>query len=337
MKDALRHYVIASVPAALVGVWNLGDRLQELSARDTGIWQLGLFDSLQLSSGAPSNYLVDAALGASFFLPLLITVAMTSRAWAELFSRARGHSIDEGWFLSAWLYVLLLPATLPLHYAVLGFSFGAVFGCYVFGGTGRYIVNPALLGVAFISISYPDLFAQNHWLPGTDVLSSWSLIAAEGVEAAVAGGTGWTAFFVGSEIGALGTASALASLLGAAYLITRKLASGRIVAGALAGLLVAGALLGDIPPLWHLAVGSSAFVLAFIATDPSTTPSTRAGCWVYGALFGVLIVILRVADPARPEATISALLLASLCVPLIDHIANSLTLDAKTPREARHE
>ena len=169
VKDTLRQYFIASLPAALVGVWNLGDRLQSESAETASIWQLSLFDALQSSSGAADGFLLSIAVGASFFVPLLITVAVTSRAWAEVFSRVRGREIDEGWFLSAWLYVLLLPATLPLHYAALGFSFGAVFGCYVFGGTGRYIVNPALLGLAFISISYPDLFAQNQWLPASDV------------------------------------------------------------------------------------------------------------------------------------------------------------------------
>ena len=326
MKDPLRQYFVASLPAALVGVWNLGNRLDEESAGASGIWQLRLLDSLQLSSGATDHWLVSVALGAGFLLPLLIAVAVTSRTWAELFARARGRSVDEGWFLSAWLYVLLLPATLPLHYAVLGFSFGAVFGSYVFGGTGRYVVNPALLGVAFISIAYPDLVGPSRWLPGPETVSSWALVAGEGVEAAVSDGTSWVALFIGSETGALGTSSTLASLLGAAYLIARKLAPAGIVAGALAGLLVAGGLFGEIPALWHLALGSFAFALAFVATDPSTAPSSRAGCWAYGALFGVLVVVLRVADPTHPEATVSALLLASLCVPLIDHIANSMGL-----------
>jgi Na+-transporting NADH:ubiquinone oxidoreductase subunit B len=337
VKDTLRQYFVASLPAAFVGAWSLGDHLQNEPAEAAGIWQLGLFDSLQPSSGATDHFLVSVALGASFFLPLLVTVAVTSRAWAEIFSRTRGRGVDPGWFLSAWLYVLLLPATVPLHYAALGFSFGAVFGCYVFGGTGRYIVNPALLGVAFLSISYPDLFAQNHWLPGSDALSSWTLVATEGIEAATSGGTSWTALFFGSEIGALGTSSALAALLGAAYLIARRVASLAILMGTLVGLLVTAELFGEIPSLWHLAIGNFAFVLAFIATDRTTQPCSTVGCWTYGVLFGVLIVILRVADPARPEATISALLLASLCVPLIDHIAHATPLGAKAPEDVGHE
>ena len=123
--------------------------------------------------------------------------------------------------------------------------------------------------------------------------------------------------------------SALAASLGAAYLIARGLASTGIVAGAVIGVGIMGGLVGELPALWHLALGNFAFALAFIATDRSTTPSATAGCWAFGALFGVLLVILRVADPARPEATVSALLLASLCIPLIDHIVSSTALRAK--------
>ncbi len=337
MKGTLRQYFIASLPAAVVGVWNLGDRLQRELAEAADVWQLGLLGPLLESAGATDNPLISLALGASFFGPLLITASVTSRAWAEIFSRVRGRPVDEGWFLSAWLYSLLLPATLPLHYAAIGLSFGAVFGCHVFGGTGRYIVNPALLGLAFISISYPDLLAQGRWLPGSDAVSSWALVATEGVEATAAGGMSWAALFLGSETAALGTPSALASLLGVAYLITRKIASASIVAGALIGLLVTAELFGEISWLWHLALGNFAFVLAFIATDQTTRPTSFAGGWAYGALFGVLLIVLRMADPNHPEATVSALLLASLCVPLIDHIANSVKPDAKTPEVARHE
>ena len=66
-------------------------------------------------------------------------------------------------------------------------------------------------------------------------------------------------------------------------------------------------------------------------SQPTTKPATTIGNWTYGALFGALIVILRTADPGHPEASIPALLLASLCVPLIDHIANSTATRAKAP------
>lgn len=329
VKYPLRQYFIASLPAAIVGVWSLGEHLQSEADVAASIWQFELLEGLQIPLSTFPNSLVSLALGASFLVPLLVSVALASRFWAEVFSRTRHRPIDPGWFVSAWFFSLLVPATLPLHYAVIGYSFGAIFGCYVFGGTGRYIVNPALLGVAFLSISYPDLFAHDRYLPGSDTLSSWALVATEGIETAKSTGLSWVALFLGSEIGFLGTPSALASLLGAVYLIARKIAPIGIVAGALVTILLTSVLISEIPWLWHLALGNFAFVLAFIATDPTTKPATTIGYWAYGALFGALIVILRTADPGHPEAGIPALLLASLCVPLIDHIANSTATRAK--------
>ncbi|HEY5623532.1 MAG TPA: RnfABCDGE type electron transport complex subunit D [Gammaproteobacteria bacterium] len=331
MKTALRDYIIASSPATVVGVWNLGENLQRESVEAASRWQFALLEYLQIPLDEPLSPLLSLALGSAFFLPLLMAALATTRAWAEVFSRTRGRPVDPGWLLHAWLFALLLPATMPLHLAVFGLSFGAVFGCYVFGGTGRYIVNPALLGVAFISISYPDLLAPNNWLPGSDSISSWALVADGGIDAAVAADSSWSALFVGIEAGAMGTSSALACLLGATYLIVRKVASAGIVAAALIGLLFAGELVGDVPSHWHLATGSFAFGLAFIATDQTTTPRTAIGCWTYGALFGVLVVILRIADPGHPEATVSALLLATLCVPLLDYVARLAGPDAETP------
>jgi hypothetical protein len=212
VKNSLYQYFVASLPAAVVGAWNLGDRLRSEADVAASIWQLELLDGLQIPLSTFPNSLVNLALGASFIVPLLVSVALASRFWAVVFSRTRRRPIDPGWFVSAWLFSLLVPATLPLHYAVIGYSFGAIFGCYVFGGSGRYIVNPALLGVAFLSISYPDLFAHDRYLPGSDTVSSWALVATEGIETAKSTGLSWVALFLGSEIGFLGTSSALASL-----------------------------------------------------------------------------------------------------------------------------
>jgi len=249
-----RLFLIASLPAALISLYSLG-----------------------------------IELGGTSWLSLLGISLVVGRLWAELFSRRRGLPLDGGWILTAWLFSLLLPATVPLGFAALGLSFGLVFGCHVFGGTGRYLVNPALLGVVFLAISYPPL-----------------ITVAEG-----------------------GTAHSIASLLGAIFLIATRAVSARLVGGALAAILI-GSLASGQPWLSHLLLGHFAFVLAFVATDPTTRPATAGGCWAFGALFGMLTIVLRTLDPVHPEGTLPALLLASLCVPLIDHIARVL------PSKARH-
>lgn len=318
MKRSPDVFIAASAPAAAVGVWSLGARIAETSPDTVESWQIAALEYLGLDRAQPSA-LSAVALGCAFFVPLLVTSLAVSRAWAEVFSRVRHRPRDSGWAMMAWLYTLLLPATMPLHFAALGLSFGAVFGCYVFGGTGRYIVSPALLGIVFVAIAYPGFMADTQWLPGDGATSSWAAVAS-GTDP---GTVGWLPLFLGNEIGALGAGSTLACLLGAGVLIGLRVASVRIVAASLLSFAAAAWLGGELPWYWHLAVGNFAFVLAFIATDPTTKPRTRGGCWAFGALFGALTIALRVANPEHPEGTWFALLLASLCVPLFDHIAKA--------------
>ncbi|MDX1434755.1 MAG: RnfABCDGE type electron transport complex subunit D, partial [Gammaproteobacteria bacterium] len=99
------------------------------------------------------------------------------------------------------------------------------------------------------------------------------------------------------------------------------------LAGAAACAALFGALsdpgdaLSSLPWYWHPAIGNLAFVVAFIATDPTTNPTTRAGRWIFGALVGSAIVLVRLADPTHPESSSVVLMLCMLAIPLIDHIS----------------
>lgn len=321
MNRLQANFLIASVPAALAGAWNLGEQVAQSGAATS--WPLTLLERIGIGFGR-ANAATSIAIGVAYFVPLLVTALIASRTWAEVFSRFRRRPLDPGWALTAWLYTLLLPATMPIHYAALGLSFGVVFGSHVFGGTGRYLVNPALLGIVFTAIAYPELVGPTAWLPSAAVPTSWAEVAEAGGSASGDLVTTWQALFLGREIGALGTSSALACLLGAAFLVARRAASARIIAAALASLSVAAALGSELPWHWHLALGNFAFSVAFLVTDPTTEPKTKGGEWAYGALFGALTVVLRTLDPEHPEGTWFALLLASLCVPLLDHIARAI-------------
>lgn len=293
---------------------NLGEQLERGGVEAEGVWQLELV--ARLGVDATSGGLVSLLLGGAFFAPLLAVAATVSRLWAEAFARMRKRPLDAGWFYSAWLFVLLAPPTLPLHYAAIGMSFGVLFGSHVFGGAGRYVANPALVAMLFTGLAYPDLLAVDGWLPGSSAPTTWSTLA-NGATA----GVEWWPVFLGREVGAFGAPSALACLAGAAYLAARGTVSWRVVAGALLGLAAVSTLAGPLAWHWHLALGSFALALAFVATDPSVVPATRVGSWAYGALFGALTVVLRVANPEHPESTLAALLLAMLCAPLCDTIA----------------
>ena len=260
--------------------------------------------------------------------PLIGIAVLVSYFWASLFSRARARPLDSGWFVHAWLFSLLLPPTMPPGFAAIALSFGLVFGCHVFGGTGRYLVNPALLAVIFLTFAYPAQLDS--------MVTTWSIIAAGGAEAATNSGTSLFDALIGREAGPIGTPSVVAAFFGALYLVVTRTVSPLIIAAGLAALLLSAAILGALAWPWHLALGNFAFVLAFVATDSSTQPRTITGKLVFGALFGALTVVVRTADPAHPEGTLAALMFASLVIPLIDRLAESRHREVQ-PRPAARD
>ena len=70
---------------------------------------------------------------------------------------------------------------------------------------------------------------------------------------------------------------------------------------------------------WHFVLGGFAFGMVFMATDPVTGAMTDTGRWIYGALIGLMTVLVRVVNPAFPEGIMLAILFANLFAPLIDH------------------
>ena len=74
-----------------------------------------------------------------------------------------------------------------------------------------------------------------------------------------------------------------------------------------------------IPPHWHLVLGGFAFGTVFMATDPVTAAMTNKGRWFYGALIGMMVVLIRVINPAFPEGIMLAILFGNMFAPLIDY------------------
>jgi len=334
VERLLLYFVLASAPALLLGLWNLGAQtLQTMLQHDLAAlsgWQWILFTSLGFDA-ATRGVIGPFMLGLAYFSPLLIVTLATGIFWEVLFATVRRRPVDPGWLMACWLYVLLLPAGLPLGFAVLGISFGLVFGKHILGGTGRYLVSPALLGVLFLQFSYPDHFTGvGSFVPvsGLAVVSTWSTVVASGLENAVVEGLNWSQVFLGQEVGMVGTGSALLCLIGAAILVYKGAASARTLLGAIIGLICATLLvnsfsseqtLQQLPWYWHLALGNFAFGVVFIATDPTPSPMTAEGRWIQGVLIGVLTILIRALNPEHPEGTLYAILLAALTTPVIDH------------------
>ncbi len=144
----------------------------------------------------------------------------------------------------------------------------------------------------------------------------------------VTGAVTWMDAFVGNIQGSVGETSTLAIFIGGAILLITKTASWRIILGVFLGMVGMSLILNLVgsatnpmfamPWYWHLVLGGFAFGMVYMATDPVSAAMTNTGKWIFGALIGVMCVLIRVINPAFPEGIMLAILFVNLCAPLID-------------------
>ena len=267
--------------------------------------------------------------GASFYVPIYVVTFVVGAFWEVLFAVKRGHEINEGFFVTSILFSLILPATIPLWQVAIGISFGVVIGKEIFGGVGKNFLNPALTGRAFIFFAYPaELSGDSVWtaVDGFSGATALSIAAASGVEGLMTE-ISWMDAFLGKMQGSVGETSTLAIFIGGAILLYTRIASWRIMAGVMIGMVTLSTLLNQIdstnpmfglPWHWHLVLGGFAFGMVYMATDPVSAAMTNTGRWFYGGLIGVMVVLIRVINPAFPEGMMLAILFANLFASLID-------------------
>ncbi len=287
---------------------------------------------LELVAGYDANSVWDCLIyGAVFYVPIYMTVFVVGGIWEVLFAVIRGHEVNEGFFVTSILFSLILPASIPLWQAALGISFGIVIGKEIFGGTGKNFLNPALTGRAFLFFAYPaQISGDSVWtaVDGFSGATPLGLAALQGMEGVVSGGVSWMDAFLGNIQGSVGETSTLAIFIGGAILLITRAASWRIMAGVLLGMVATSLMFNVIgsetnpmfavPWYWHLVMGGFAFGMVYMATDPVSASMTNTGKWWYGALIGLMCVLIRVVNPAFPEGMMLAILFANLFAPLID-------------------
>lgn len=325
---------LCTFPAMFYGMYNLGFQantaMAHMGLTSVTNWHGAI---IELAAGYDANNVWDCLWhGAAYFLPLYATVFIVGGFWEVLFASVRRHEVNEGFFVTSVLFALICPPDLPLWQAALGISFGVVIAKELFGGTGKNFVNPALAGRAFLFFAYPaDISGDSVWVAvdGFSGATTLSLGAQEGMAAISAKLTWWDAF-IGREMGSIGETSALAIFIGGAVLLIMGIASWRIVLGVMLGMIAMTLVFnftGDattnpmmaMPWYWHLVVGGFAFGMIFMATDPVSAAMTNTGKYWFGALVGVMCILIRVVNPAYPEGMMLAILFANLFAPLIDH------------------
>ncbi|MGJ8690065.1 MAG: NADH:ubiquinone reductase (Na(+)-transporting) subunit B [Gammaproteobacteria bacterium] len=329
---------LAAFPAMFYGMYNVGFQATTAMAgagiETTGDWHAFWIE--MFSSYNPNSIWDSFWYGAVYYIPIYATIFIVGGFWEVLFASVRKHEINEGFFVTSILFSLIVPPDLPLWQAALGISFGVVVGKEVFGGTGKNFLNPALTARAFLFFAYaPQMSGDAVWtaVDGFSGATSLSQIAAGGLPA-LTGSTGveltWMDAFIGREQGSIGETSALAIMIGGVILLVTRIASWRIMSGVFLGMVAFSLLLNGIgsdtnpgfatPWYWHFVLGGFAFGMVFMATDPVSASMTNTGKWIYGALIGVMAVMIRVLNPAYPEGVMLAILFANLSAPLIDYV-----------------
>jgi len=348
---------LAAFPAMFFGMYNVGsqtlDYLSLVGSSNTNDWHHVLINLVGYSS---DSFLTKMWVGAIYFIPIYAVTFAVGILWEILFAVVRKHEINEGLFVSSILFALSCPPDLPLWQAAMGITFGIVIGKEVFGGTGKNFLNPALTGRAFLYFGYPSqLSGDKVWIAGL----SDTGITPEGFSGATPLGYAaedglqgltdnfsWLDAFLGHIPGSVGETSLIAIGIALIILLATGVASYRIILGTFFGMIVMSSILNiigsdsnpmfQVPWHWHLVIGSFAFGLVFMATEPVSGSGTNTGRWIYGALIGVTVILIRVINPAFPEGMMLAILFANLFAPVIDHMVISNNI-AKRKRALSYE
>lgn len=272
--------------------------------------------------------------GVCFFgwrvLALVVWVGVVAAVTEWFLARRRGDPLTESCFVSAMLLGLSLPPTIPFWMAAVGAVVAMSFGKELFGGFGRNVFNPAIVGRGFLYVCFPREmtagFAPVYERLGG--LAHWSpqRVVADGIDAVTAVTPMWARrdhgetvdlarLFLGNigevfqggdgvrrviSAGSIGEVSSLLLLIGGVYLLWSKTANWRLttstLVGAAASVVLFRHVLGAemVPPvLWTLCSGAMLYGAFFMVTDPVSAPRDRRAQVIYGAFIGFMIVLLR--------------------------------------------
>ncbi|QWB95952.1 RnfABCDGE type electron transport complex subunit D [Mycoplasmatota bacterium] len=266
--------------------------------------------------------LVAATFIFGLYVLLVALVSIVIAGLVELlFSKVRKLPFDQYWFITPLVFTLLLPPSVPLWIAGVGSFFGYFFGKSIFGGAGKTVFNPALVGILFVTISFPS-FISTAWLdPVTGIIGTQTPLSL--LNSGNAFTYSWAELLFGNTPGSIGETFRLGILALGVILIAVKAIDWRIPVGLLATVFVL-TLLGYYVfpdtfanPYYSLFTGSVLFAAFFVATEPVSAPAKPLGKLIYGVGIGLLIVLIRNLA-TFPEGTVFAIVLMNVVGALFD-------------------
>ena len=243
---------------------------------------------------------------------------------------------DGSAIVTGMLLAFNVPSNLPWWIIVIGAIVSIGIGKMAFGGLGKNPFNPALVGRVFLLVSFP--VQMTSW-PKPSVLSTAltdvitgptplgvvkeGLKNGESMQDVMSQVPSFMEQLMGDMGGSLGEVSAIAILIGGAYMLIRKIITWEIPVSFIGAVLVMATVLwlvdptAFVNPLFHLVTGGLMLGAVFMATDMVTSPMSRWGMIIFGAGCGLLTVVIRNWG-AYPEGVSFAILLMNAVVPLIN-------------------
>ncbi len=318
--------------------------------------QLYLSSSPHVHSGDTTSKVMRAVLlslvpacgvAVYFFGPSALSVLLIATlgciAVEAVCQRLMGQPVtiaDGSAAITGVLLALNLPPTCPWWMTLLGAVIAIVIGKQVYGGLGSNPFNPALVARVVLLISFPvQMTTWSSPAPigsGTDLvttatpLGEWKNAVMLTGEMPEAMQGSMVDYFVGNMAGCIGEVSALALLLGAAYLFYRKILTWHIPATYVGTVILLSGIFWLVNPakypnpLFHLVTGGLILGAFYMATDMVTTPVSIRGMLIFGVGCGVLTVLIRLFG-GYPEGVSFAILLMNAATPLIDRYTKPRT------------
>ena len=289
-KSIMRDVVIALLPAALVGIY---------------------------------NFRLSAVL-------VILTTCVTCMLSEYIWQKCMKQPVTTGDFsalLTGLLLALNLPATIPLWMCVVGGVFAIIVAKQMFGGLGQNFMNPALAGRCFMMLSFSSAMTSFTVKKGAAYMYGVAVDATSSAtplaQVKEGGLPDLKAMFLGTTTGTIGEPSVAALLIGAIYLLAKRIIDWKIPVVYILTFSVF-----DIA--YQMAAGNAAYPLVyelcggglilgafFMATDYVTSPITAKGKVIYGILLGLLTGLFRFFGESA-EGVSFAIIIANVCVPLIE-------------------
>jgi electron transport complex protein RnfD len=298
-------------------------------------------ESVQSIMGNVLIALAPATFAAIYFFKLqaflIILVSVLSAVVSEaLWQKLTGQRVtvnDLSAVVTGVLLAFNLPSSVPLWIPVVGSAFAIIIVKQFFGGMGQNFMNPALAARAFLLASWPSI--MTNWAVDGVTAATTSATSSATVDAASsatvlgilkAGGGNLPALwdlFIGNVGGCIGETSALALLIGGAYLVYKKVITINIPASYIGTVFLLTWILGRDgtlftgKPVYEIFAGGLMLGAIFMATDYSSSPITPLGQIIMGVGCGIMTTVIRIYG-GYPEGVSYSILFMNLFVPLID-------------------